>query len=149
MTRAMRSGEVVKSLVEHQRPSGISGFVMNTRRAPFDDWRVRDALIHAFNFEFINNAINAGEQPRITSYYSNSVLGMEDGPADRAGIREGDLITHINGQSLLEPLEEQQAEEEMDLDSSIPSQRLLHLARELEPGDEVVLTVERAETSPQ
>jgi len=79
---AVRSGEVVKSLVPHDRPSGIAGFVMNTRRAPLDDWRVRDALIHAFNFEFINRAINAGEQPRITSYFSNSVLGMEDGPAE-------------------------------------------------------------------
>jgi peptide/nickel transport system substrate-binding protein len=79
---AVQSGEVVKSLVPHQRPSGIAGFVMNTRRAPFDDWRVRDALIHAFNFEFINAAINGGTQPRITSYFSNSVLGMGPGPAE-------------------------------------------------------------------
>ncbi|MEO1677074.1 MAG: extracellular solute-binding protein [Pseudomonadota bacterium] len=79
---ATRSGEIVKSLIPHQRPSGIRGFVMNTRRAPFDDWRVRDALIHAFNFEFINQALNAGEQPRITSYFSNSVLTMSDGPAE-------------------------------------------------------------------
>ena len=79
---AMQSGEVVRSLVPHQRPSGIRGFVMNTRRAPFDDWRVRDALIHAFNFEFVNAAINGGTEPRITSYFSNSVLGMSDGPAE-------------------------------------------------------------------
>jgi peptide/nickel transport system substrate-binding protein len=79
---AVRRGEVEASLVPHDRPSGIRGFVMNTRRAPFDDWRVRDAMIHAFNFEFINQAINAGEQPRITSYFSNSVLGMEGGPAE-------------------------------------------------------------------
>jgi len=79
---AVRSGAVVKSRVAHQRPSGIAGFVMNTRRAPFDDWRVRDALIHAFNFEFVNAAINGGTQPRIASYFSNSVLGMRDGPAE-------------------------------------------------------------------
>ncbi len=79
---AVHSGEIVKSTIPHQRPSGIRGMVMNTRRAPFDDWRVRDALIHAFNFEFINNAINDGEEPRITSYFSNSVLGMSDGPAE-------------------------------------------------------------------
>ncbi len=79
---AVRSGEVVRSIVPHDRPSGIAGFVMNTRRAPFDDWQVRDALIHAFNFEFVNQAINAGEQPWITSYFSNSVLGMEDGAAE-------------------------------------------------------------------
>ncbi|PRY26763.1 peptide/nickel transport system substrate-binding protein [Aliiruegeria haliotis] len=79
---AVQSGEIVLTEIPHQRPSGIRGMVMNTRRAPFDDWRVRDALIHAFNFEFINNAINAGEEPRIQSYFSNSVLGMSDGPAE-------------------------------------------------------------------
>lgn len=78
---AIASGDVVKSVIENRRPSGITGFVMNTRRAPFDDWRVRDALIHAFNFEYINDAITGGRQPRITSYFSNSVLAMQDGPA--------------------------------------------------------------------
>jgi peptide/nickel transport system substrate-binding protein len=36
------------------RPSGIEGLVFNTRRPIFADWRVREALILAFNFEFIN-----------------------------------------------------------------------------------------------
>lgn len=79
---AVASGDVVRSLVPHQRPSGITGFVMNTRRAPFDDWRVRDALLHAFNFEFINQTQTGGQQDRITSYFSNSVLGMRPGPAE-------------------------------------------------------------------
>lgn len=79
---AVTSGAVLRSVIPHQRPSGITGLVFNTRRAPFDDWRVREALIHAFNFEFINQTINAGSEPRITSYFSNSVLGMRDGPAE-------------------------------------------------------------------
>ncbi|MCF6443291.1 extracellular solute-binding protein [Nereida sp. MMG025] len=78
---AIDNGDVVKSVIPHERPSGITGFVMNTRRDTFADWRVRDALIHAFNFEFINNNMTGGQQPRITSYFSNSVLGMQDGPA--------------------------------------------------------------------
>ena len=78
---AIDSGDVIKSIIPHQRPSGITGFVMNTRRAPFDDWRVRDALMHAFNFEFINQTQTGGKQSRITSYFSNSVLGMQEGPA--------------------------------------------------------------------
>lgn len=78
---AISSGDVIKSVIENRRPSGITGFVMNTRRPPFDDWRVRDALIHAFNFEYINDAVTGGRQPRITSYFSNSVLAMQDGPA--------------------------------------------------------------------
>lgn len=75
------AGDVVKSEITHEKPSGITGFVMNTRRAPFDDIRVRDALMHAFNFEFVNDAMTKGRQPRITSYFSNSVLSKQDGPA--------------------------------------------------------------------
>ncbi|WP_245897882.1 extracellular solute-binding protein [Pseudoprimorskyibacter insulae] len=79
---AIQNGDVVKSIIENKRPSGITGFVMNTRRDAFKDWRVRDAMMHAFNFEFINEAMTGSKQPRITSYYSNSVLGMSDGPAE-------------------------------------------------------------------
>jgi len=56
--------------------------VMNTRRAPFDDWRVREALITAFNFDAINETITGGRQPRITSYFSGSDLAMRPGPAE-------------------------------------------------------------------
>ena len=75
-------GSIIKAVIPHQRPSGMTGFVMNTRDPLFSDWRVRDALIHAFNFEFINEAMTGGAQPRITSYFSNSPLGMTDGPAE-------------------------------------------------------------------
>jgi peptide/nickel transport system substrate-binding protein len=78
---AVRNGDIVKSVLGHERPSGMTGFVMNTRRPQFADWRVRDALIHAFNFEFINEAMTGGAQPRITSYWSNSPLAMDEGPA--------------------------------------------------------------------
>lgn len=79
---AVQSGDVVKSTIPHKRPSGIIGYVMNTRRPAFADWRVREAMIHAFNFEYINETLTGGDQPRITSYFSNSVLGMGDGPAE-------------------------------------------------------------------
>lgn len=78
---AITRGDIVKSVIPHSKPSGMTGFVMNTRRAPFDDWRVRDAMIKAFNFEYINDTLTGGAQPRITSYFSNSVLGYKEGPA--------------------------------------------------------------------
>jgi peptide/nickel transport system substrate-binding protein len=77
----MQSGDFVRSILPHSRPSGITGFVMNTRLPRFEDIRVRDAMIHAFNFEFINEAMTGGAQPRITSYFSNSPLAMQSGPA--------------------------------------------------------------------
>ncbi|EDM70895.1 ABC transporter, periplasmic substrate-binding protein, putative [Roseobacter sp. AzwK-3b] len=78
---AVQSGDIVKSEIPHSKPSGMTGFVMNTRRPPLDDWRVREALILAFNFEYINDTLTGGLQPRITSYFSNSELGMQPGPA--------------------------------------------------------------------
>ncbi|TCP41001.1 extracellular solute-binding protein [Rhodovulum marinum] len=79
---AVAAGEIVKAEIPHARPSGIAGFVMNTRRPVFADWRVRDAMLHAFNFEFINATLTGGTLPRITSYFSNSDLGMRPGPAE-------------------------------------------------------------------
>ena len=78
---AIASGEIVKAEIANQRPSGITGLVMNTRNPVFADWRVREAMIQAFNFDFVNQAINAGSEPRIASYFSNSPLGMGEGPA--------------------------------------------------------------------
>ncbi|AUH62949.1 extracellular solute-binding protein [Paracoccus zhejiangensis] len=76
------SGEVVKSEIGNERPSGIMGLVMNTRNPIFADWRVREAMIEAFNFQFINSTLNGGKEPRITSYFSNSVLAMQPGAAE-------------------------------------------------------------------
>ncbi len=84
---AVTSGDVVKSEIPHGRPSGIEGFVFNTRKPIFTDWRVREALIHAFNFELINNTVTGGSQPRIGSYYSNSELGMVPGEAAAGAVK--------------------------------------------------------------
>ncbi|MCB2129246.1 MAG: ABC transporter substrate-binding protein [Rhodobacteraceae bacterium] len=87
---AVQSGEIIKAEIANQRPSGITGLVMNTRNPVFADWRVRQAMIQAFNFEFINQTLNGGTEPRITSYFSNSVLGMDHGPASG---KEAELLT--------------------------------------------------------
>ena len=71
---AVSEGKVKLAELPHQRPSGIEGFAMNTRKPLFADWRVREALTLGFNFELINSTLNGGALPRITSYYSNSQL---------------------------------------------------------------------------
>lgn len=78
---ALAAGQVVKSEIPRATPSGIKGLVMNTRRPQFADWRVREALIEAFNFEFINATLTGGVEPRISSYFGHSALAMQPGPA--------------------------------------------------------------------
>ena len=46
---------------------------------------IMQALLLAFNFEYINDTMTGGAQPRITSYYSGSDLAMLPGPATGAG----------------------------------------------------------------
>jgi peptide/nickel transport system substrate-binding protein len=78
---ALRRGDIVKSEIAHERPSGITGYAMNTRNPLFSDWRVREAMLLAFNFDYINGTLTGGRQARITSYFSNSALAMRPGPA--------------------------------------------------------------------
>lgn len=77
----MQRGDAIKSEIPNSRPSGIMGLVMNTRNPLFADWRVRQAMIEAFNFRFINTTLNGGSDQRITSYFANSSLAMQSGPA--------------------------------------------------------------------
>ena len=62
------NGDIVKSILPHERPSGMTGFVMNSRRDQFSDWRVRDAMMQAFNFEFIKNTVNSKDSPEHTEF---------------------------------------------------------------------------------
>jgi len=71
------------------------------------------------------------------------VTGLrEDGPADRAGVREGDIIVAAGGWDLTRPLD---GEDEMDMhrSTSLPGQRLVALIRELEEGEEIEIEVDR------
>lgn len=78
----IRSGEVLRSEIPHRRPAMMQALAFNQRRAPFDDWRVRQALIDSFNFEFITTTINGVAEPRVASWFHNSDLAMGTGPAD-------------------------------------------------------------------
>jgi S1-C subfamily serine protease len=57
-----------------------------------------------------------------------------NGPAANAGIRSGDLITEVDGRSVLAG---GSAEQTRDKDQSLPGLRLIELAARLEPGDTV------------
>jgi microcin C transport system substrate-binding protein len=72
--RRYESGEIVKQEFKHSNSAGMQGFVMNTRRAPFDDARVRRALGLAMDFEWMNRQIFYGQYLRSRSYFTNSEM---------------------------------------------------------------------------
>ncbi len=79
---AIRDGSMVKKTFDHNRTAGMQGFVMNQRRATFQDPKVRQALSYAFDFEWSNKALFYGQYVRTRSYFDNSELastGVPDG----------------------------------------------------------------------
>jgi microcin C transport system substrate-binding protein len=83
---AVREGRIRKEEIPNQIPTGMQGFVYNTRREVFRDPRVRQALAHAFDFEWTNRHLFYGAYTRTASYFSNSELAARGlpGRAERA-----------------------------------------------------------------
>ncbi len=72
---ATKDGRVQRKEFAHGRPSDMYGFVFNTRREMFEDERVRSALIHLFDFEWMNQNLFYGSFKRVESFFDNSDLG--------------------------------------------------------------------------
>ncbi len=78
---AAQNGAVIKAAIAHGRPSGLLGFVFNTRRAPFDDIRVREALGLLFDFEWVNRNFFYGAYRRTRSLFDNTGLAAAENSA--------------------------------------------------------------------
>lgn len=77
------NGTIVKEAIEHHRPTGMQGFVFNTRKEIFSDPRVREALTYAFDFEWTNKNLFFGQYARTNSYFENSELASTGLPSGR------------------------------------------------------------------
>ena len=94
---AASEGKVVKDVFNPKTPTGMQGFVFNTRRPKFEDARVRKALSDVFDFEWVNRTLFNNAYQRTQSYWQNSALGAYGNPASAAE-REllGDAIDVID-----------------------------------------------------
>ncbi|GAC1031061.1 extracellular solute-binding protein [Pseudomonas sp. No.21] len=69
---AIARGDVIRAEIPHQIPTQTQALFMNTRRATFQDRRVREALGLMFDFEWTNRALFNNAYARARSYYPNS-----------------------------------------------------------------------------
>jgi microcin C transport system substrate-binding protein len=79
-TENFRAGLIRKLEIPETRVAGMQGFVMNSRRKPFDDRRVRQALAYAFDFEWSNRNLFFDAYVRTRSYFDNSELAARGLP---------------------------------------------------------------------
>ena len=79
---AVANGSVIKESFRPQLPSGMLGFVFNTRHAIFADVNVRAGLSLAFDFEWANKNIFENAYTRTQSYWQNSPLSALGRAAD-------------------------------------------------------------------
>lgn len=79
---AVNDGEIIKETFKKQRPSGMFGFVFNTRREVFKDIRVREALSLIFDFEWVNKNLYNGVYTRTNSFWQGSSLSSYQVPAN-------------------------------------------------------------------
>ena len=74
----------MKSEFEEGLPSGMLGFVFNTRRPLLADKALREALSGLLDFEWINRNLYDGSYTRTKSFFDGSELGSHGKPASAA-----------------------------------------------------------------
>lgn len=80
---AVAKGLVKKELIPISRVAPMQVFAFNTRRAKFQDVRVRKAFNLVFNFEALNKTVFFGAYTRTKSYFDNSELAAKGLPEGR------------------------------------------------------------------
>jgi peptide/nickel transport system substrate-binding protein len=79
---AVANGDAVKEAFRPALPTGMLGFVFNTRRSIFTDVNVRAGLSLAFDFEWANKNLFENAYSRTESFWQNSPLTFLNHPAD-------------------------------------------------------------------
>lgn len=77
---AVADGRIERTVLETGTPSGLSALTFNLRNPKFRDRSVRDALVHAFDFDWINKALLHDGYARTTSMFTGSDMAPRGKP---------------------------------------------------------------------
>ena len=75
------SGELAKVEFQHKLPTGFQSYVLNTRRPPLDDIRVREALGLALDYEWMNRQMFYGAYQRVQGLFGNTDCSAQGTPS--------------------------------------------------------------------
>jgi microcin C transport system substrate-binding protein len=105
---ARRDGRVRRDILPDDTPSGAQGWFINTRKPQFQDHRLREALIYAFDFEWTNKSIMYDSYKRTQSVFQNSDM-MAVGPPSAAELAllepfRGKVPDEVFGEPFLPPI---------------------------------------------
>jgi microcin C transport system substrate-binding protein len=107
---AIREGRVKRDIIPDDMPSGAQGWFFNTRRAKFEDKRLREAFIDAFDFEWTNKNIMYGSYQRTHSVFQNSdMMAIGKPSADERALLEsfrGKVPDEVFGEPFVPPVSE-------------------------------------------
>jgi peptide/nickel transport system substrate-binding protein len=93
---AVKEGKVVLEKIEQKSPAATTGFAFNTRRKIFEDVKVREALVKAFDFEWANANLFSNSFKRTYGYFGGSELSSEGRKADAAELAVlGDAVSRV------------------------------------------------------
>lgn len=96
--KAFTKGDLKKLEVTDKTPAAAQVLVYNTRKAMFKDRRVREALVYAFDFEWLNKNLFYDTYERLLSYFAKSDLASKD-------------LISVAERSILEPYKEKMPNE--------------------------------------
>jgi S1-C subfamily serine protease len=96
--------------------------------------------VFSFNRARLGITVQTKADPETDRYGAKIVSVVEDGPADEAGIKEGDIITRFGSTSLAGAKPEDHDE---NSEVSGPGLRLVELAQDLDEGDTVKVEYRR------
>ena len=95
--RQFERGEIVKAELPHRNAGDFQGFLFNTRRAKFEDARVRQAIALAMDYEWMNRQLFYNAYTRVRGFF----VGSDFEAKGRPGGDELPVLEPLRGYLLL------------------------------------------------
>lgn len=132
----LQRGWLVKRKVHNDQPNGLQGFVFNTREAPFNDLRLRQAFSLLMDRQTLIRKLFFDQYLHNDSYYPGGVYENPDNPKIRHDPQRAIRLLEAAGYTLLDRdgvrMNEERERLEFDLmtPESAASERLLTVVQE-------------------